>query len=150
MLGRRCKDLVSSLIAEPNTPSFSIAEADVADVVVGEEDLANLARPDPVRDPLLARQHRRIRSPRGNAKYGRRVSLDGGRLVASLATQEAEYDGDSDRAEHAACNRGASRVGGTPDAVKSNAARAHAHPGARYDMGVPISARPHASASGLR
>ena len=26
-------------------------------------------------------------------------------------------------AEHAACNRGASRVGGTPDAVKSNAAR---------------------------
>jgi hypothetical protein len=64
---------------------------------VGEEDLANLARPDPVRDPLLARQHRRIRSSRGNAEYGRRVSLDGGRFLASLATQEAEDDGYSDK-----------------------------------------------------
>jgi hypothetical protein len=96
---------------------------------VGEEDLANLARPDPVRDPLLARQHRRIRSSRGNAEYGRRVSLDGGRFLASLATQEAEDDGYSDKGRaspHRLVRRGRAAglfPGGEPERLRKSGGR---------------------------
>jgi hypothetical protein len=90
LLGRRCKDIVGGcVIAEPDTPSFSITEADVGHVFVGEQNSANVARFDPSQksvfwsqDVLLGRLRRDY--------YGRRVSLDGGRFVASLATQEAE------------------------------------------------------------
>jgi hypothetical protein len=91
LLGRRCKDLVGgSVIAKPYTPYLSVTEANVGHVFVGEQNFANLARGDPSRDPLLGRQHR-LQRARGD-DYGRRVSLDRGRLVASLATQEAEDD----------------------------------------------------------
>jgi hypothetical protein len=96
LLGRRCKDLVGGgLIAEPDTPSFSITEADVGHVFVGEQNLANVARLDPPQESVLWRQDVLLGRPRGD-DYGRRVSLDGGRFVASLATQEAE-DGHSDK-----------------------------------------------------
>jgi hypothetical protein len=98
LLGRGCKDSVrGGLIAEPNTPSFSITEADVDHVFVGEQKLANLARGDPPQKSVLWRQDVLLGSPRGDAKYGRRASLDRGRFVASLATQEAEDDRNSDK-----------------------------------------------------
>lgn len=96
LLERRCKDLVGGgVIAEPDTPSFSITEADVSHVFMGEQDLANVARLDPLQESVLWRQDVLLGRPRGD-EYGRRVSLDRGRFVASLATQEAE-DGYSDK-----------------------------------------------------
>jgi hypothetical protein len=64
---------------------------------VGEGNLANLARGDPPQKAVLWRQDVLLGSPRGVAKHGRRASLDSGRFVASLATQEAEDDGYSDK-----------------------------------------------------
>jgi hypothetical protein len=92
LLGRRCEDLVGGgLIAEPDTPFFSITEADVGHVFVGEQNFPNLARFDPPQESVLWRQDVLLGRPRGD-DYRRRVSLDGGCFVSSLATQETEDD----------------------------------------------------------
>ena len=77
LLRRRCEDLVSgSVIAEPDTSSFSITEADVDHVFVGEQKLADVARGDPPQKSALWRQEVLLGSPCGDAKYGRRGLLD--------------------------------------------------------------------------
>ena len=98
LLGRGRKDLVrGGLIAEPDTPPVSITKADVDHVFVGEQKLANLARGDPPQKSVLWRQDVLLGSPRGDARYGRRASLDRGRFVPSLATREAEDNRNSDK-----------------------------------------------------
>ena len=61
--GQRCCDVVAKTlfggdcIAEPDTPSFSITEADVGHGLVfgGERNLANVAGHDLPRNPILGR-----------------------------------------------------------------------------------------------